>query len=447
MGLLLRFNLIAMAIFLIGLVVAEYMALRDIRARVHADLVTTSALADYLIESQTQRLQFDFQNFGDFPEGTALSRVFDLQRMQQLKHLDVSFIGTSGELLDSNQPSDFVVPAAMPDWLYNFLARYLYETPVVKPVNLAGEQLGEIHISHNLSSEINEIWQTSKDMILPLLLVFFFGSLLIALLASLVVRPAEKLLHVSRQLTGEPSAQRRVFAGMSGLLSAGDELDGIGRQLQTYNRQLRELNVQMQTMHESERKRLSAELHDEIGQHLTAIRFDTATIASAVDLAEAKQAGQSIDKINRQLTDIIRSMLKRLRPPSLDIAGLEVSLTELTEEWQLRHPHHDLQLQIDGDLTGLKDTVKLTLYRAVQEALTNIIRHAGNTVSVNIHLKASANQLFLTISDNGKGCDLQHPNSGFGLLAMRERVEALSGAFRVSSRPGAGLTVTLSIPQ
>ena len=200
-------------------------------------------------------------------------------------------------------------------------------------------------------------------------------------------------------------------------------------------------------MHESERKRLSAELHDEIGQHLTAIRFDTATIASAVDLAEAKQAGQSIDKINRQLTDIIRSMLQRLRPPSLDIAGLEVSLTELTEEWQLRHPQHDLLLQIDGELTGLKDTVKLTLYRAVQEALTNIIRHAGNMVSVNIHLKATANKLFLTISDNGKGCDLQHANSGFGLLAMRERVEALAGEFTVSSAPGAGLTVTLSIPQ
>ncbi len=83
----------------------------------------------------------------------------------------------------------------------------------------------------------------------------------------------------------------------------------------------------------------------------------------------------------------------------------------------------------------------------MQEALTNIIRHAGNMVSVNIHLKATANKLFLTISDNGKGCDLQHANSGFGLLAMRERVEALAGEFTVSSAPGAGLTVTLSIPQ
>lgn len=447
MGLLLRFNLIAMLVFLVGLAVAEYMALRDIRARVHSDLVMTSALADYLIESQTLRLQFDFKSYGLMPTEKAVNRLFHLERLQYLKHLDIRFISRSGELLDSNNNGNAALPQTMPAWLLNFLTDYLYEPPVIKPVTLAGQQLGEIHISHNLNSEINEIWQTSKDMILPLLLVFLAGSVLIALLASLIVRPAEKLLHVSRELTGQPPAQRRGFAGMTGLLSAGDQLDGIGRQLQTYNRQLRELNDQIQTLHESERKRLSAELHDEIGQHLTAIRFDTATIASAVDLAEAKQAAQSIDKINRQLTDIIRSILKRLRPPSLDIAGLEASLTELTDEWQQRHPQHDLHLQIDGDLSELKDTVKLTLYRAVQEALTNIVRHAGSAVSVNIHLQVLPHQLFLTISDNGRGCNLQQATSGFGLLAMRERVEALAGEFTVSSAPDAGLTVTLSIPQ
>lgn len=446
MGLLLRFNLIAMTVFLIGLVVAEYMALRDIRARVHSDLLMTSALADYLIESQTLRLHSDFQNYGLVPDDKALRRVFHLERLQHLKHLDIQFISQTGQLLDSNRVSNITLPAAMPDWLYGFLAGYLHEQPVSKTVSLAGQQLGDIHISHNLNSEINEIWQTSKDMILPLLLVFLAGSLLIALLASLVVKPAENLLRVSRQLAGATPSRRGAFAGMSGLFSARHQLDDIGRQLQNHNRQLRELNDQMLNMHEIERKRISAELHDEIGQHLTAIRFDTATIRSAVDMAEAKQAAQSIDKINRQLTDIIRSMLQRLRPPSLDSAGLVASLAELTDDWQQRHPQHDLHLQIDGDLADITDVVKLTIYRAVQEALTNIIRHAGDKLSVNIHLQQQAQQLLLTISDNGRGCDLQNAGSGFGLLAMRERVEALDGKFTVLSAPDTGLTVTLSIP-
>ncbi|HET8807216.1 MAG TPA: sensor histidine kinase, partial [Methylophaga sp.] len=231
------------------------------------------------------------------------------------------------------------------------------------------------------------------------------------------------------------------------LLDARHQLKGIGRQLQNYNRQLRDLNDKMLTMHENERKRLSAELHDEIGQHLTAIRFDTATIASAVDLAEAKQAGQSIDKINQKLTDIIRSILQRLRPPLLDIAGLEASLRELVDNWQQRHPQYFLNLQIDDELTDLEDATMLTIYRAVQEALTNIIRHAGDVANVNIHLQKKSQHLLLTISDNGRGCDLQQIQPGFGLLAMRERVEALSGEFTVSSSPGAGLTVILSIPR
>lgn len=446
MGLLLRFNIIAIMVFLIGLAIAELIALRDIRARVHADRVMTSALADYLIESQTLRLQFDFQIYGLIPSEKALNRLFHLERLHYLRHLNIQFISPSGQLLDSNKTDESALPGAMPDWLIGLLTDYLYDVPVVKPVSLAGRPLGEIHISHDIDSEINEIWVTSKDMILPLLLVFLAGSLLIALLASLIVKPAEKLLQISRQLSGKPPVQRRLFAGMTDLLDARHQLNDIGRQLQNYNRQLRDLNDQMLTMHEYERKRLSAELHDEIGQHLTVIRFDTATIASAVDLAEAKQAGQSIDKINQQLTDIIRSILKRLRPPLLDIAGLEASLMELTQDWQQRHQEHSLNLQIDGVLANLKDAVKLTIYRAVQEALTNIIRHAGDAVIVTIHLQQTPQHLLLSISDNGRGCDLQQSVSGYGLLAMRERVEALAGEFTVSSAPGAGLTITVSIP-
>ena len=406
----------------------------------------TSSLVDYMIELQTVALQLDFKNYGLMPANNVLKRIFDLQRMQNIKHLDIHFIGPSGQLLDTNKPLIKEQPLAMPDWFFKLLSDYLYEEPVVKTVTVAGQQLGEIHISHNLNSEINEIWETSKDMIFPLLLVFLTGCLLIAVMASLIVKPVEKLLHLSGQMSGQAVKRRSAFAGMSGIRKAGSQLDDIGRQLQNYNRQLRELNEQMLTLHEDEQKRLSAELHDEIGQHLTAIRFDTATIATAVDLAEARQAGASIDNINRQLSDIIRSMLQRLRPPSLDTAGLAASLIELAGEWRQRHSQHDLQLTIDGDLAELPDTINLTVYRAVQEALTNIVRHAGDEVRVNVDVLQTHEKIQLTVSDNGRGCDLSSASSGYGLLAMRERVESLAGKFTVSSAPGAGLTVTLSMP-
>lgn len=446
MGLLLRFNLIAVTVFLIGLAIAQYLAIRDIRERVDADMAMTTALADYLIESQTMRLWVDFQHYGLIPTEKALNRLFQLERLQYLKYLDIQFISPDGQILDSNEVTNAEAPVTMPGWLFDFLSNLLQQQTVIKPVNVAGQNIGDIKITNNINNEIDEIWHTSQEMILPLLLVFLAGSILIALLASLIVNPAEKLLRLSRKLAETPPVKRRVFAGVSGIFSAGHQLNDIGRQLQNHNQQLRELNDQMLTMHESERKRLSAELHDEIGQHLTAIRFDTATIASAVDLAEAKQAGQSIDNINRQLTDIIRSMLQRLRPPALDSVGLAASLRELIDDWQQRHPEHHFNLQIDGDLGLLQDPLKLTVYRAVQEALTNIARHAGDAVRVDIHIQQKPQQLLFSIKDDGCGCDFQKTKPGFGLLAMRERIEALAGEFTVLSSPGAGLTVTVSIP-
>ncbi len=445
MGLLLRFNLIAITVFVIGLVIAQYLAIRDIRERVGADMAMTTALADYLIESQTMRLWVDFQYYGLIPTEKALNRLFQLERLQYLKYLDIQFISPSGQILDSNKATNAEAPVTMPNWLFDFLSDFLQQQTVIKPVNIAGQNIGEIKITNNINNEIYEIWHTSQEMILPLLLVFLAGSILIAFLASLIVNPAEKLLLINRKLAKTSPTKRRPFLGVSSLFSAGHQLDGIGRQLQNHNQQLRELNDQLLNMHESERKRLSAELHDEIGQHLTAIRFDTATIGSAVDLAEAKQAGKSIDNINRQLTDIIRSMLQRLRPPSLDSVGLAASLRELIYDWQQRHPEHHLNLQIDGDLDLLQDPLKLTVYRIVQEALTNIVRHAGDAVVVDIPMQHNSQLLLFSIKDNGC-CDLQKTTAGFGLLAMRERIEALAGEFTVLSSPGAGLTVTVRIP-
>ncbi len=446
MGLLLRFNLIALTVFLIGLAVAQYLVVRDMRERVRSDMEMTSALADYLIESQTIRLWLDFQQDGLTPTERALKRFFQLERLKYLKHLDIRFISSEGKTLDSNKTKNLNAPETMPDWLFDFLSNYLQEQKVIKTVTLAGRNIGEIQITNNYKSEIDEIWRTSKEVMLPLFLVFLTGSVIIALLASLIVNPAEKLLQISRKLGGNSDARRQTSADMVSIFNAGHHLDDIGRQLQNHNQQLRELNEQMLNMHEFERKRLSAELHDEIGQHLTAIRFDTATIASAVDLAEAKQAGTSIDKINRQLNDIIRSMLQRLRPPSLDTAGLAASLIELIDEWKQRHVQHDLELNIEGDFADIPDAVNLAIYRAVQEALTNIGRHAGGEVRVIIDLSRTPEQVQLTINDNGCGCDLSNAHGGYGLIAMRERVESLAGEFTVLSAPGDGLTVAFSVP-
>lgn len=100
------------------------------------------------------------------------------------------------------------------------------------------------------------------------------------------------------------------------------------------------LNQQLITIQEAERKRLSAELHDEIGQHLTAIQFDINTIKHSASLDEAKISAAAIDSVHRRMTVIVRSMLQRLRPPELTALGVHGAISELFNDWVLRHPQH-----------------------------------------------------------------------------------------------------------
>ncbi|AFJ02558.1 multi-sensor signal transduction histidine kinase [Methylophaga frappieri] len=411
----------------------------------HTDLTMTSALSDYLIESQTSRLQNDFRNFGQMPTNGTLSRLFDLSRLSALRHIEIAFLSADGELLDANYPDETVSDKLMPEWFYRLLSGYLHEDTIYKPVFLGGQLIGQVRIKPNLSSEVTEIWQTSTRMILPLMLIYALVSFLIAMVASLILKPTENLLRVYRQLSDSGKKSKRKEQPYS-LFGLRDQIGDIGRRLQNYNQELRQLNDKLLSLHEDERKRLAAELHDEIGQHLTAIRFDTAAIRGASDLKEAKQAAQSIETINRELTDIVRSMLQRLRPPSLDSVGLTASLKELTTDWQQRHTHHQLILLAEEELNHLDDTIKLTAYRVVQECLTNISRHAGPAVLVWITLSLQGETLSIEISDNGKGCDLDAITPGIGLLAMRERVETLKGEFSVSAAYEEGMHVSLRIP-
>jgi signal transduction histidine kinase len=143
--------------------------------------------------------------------------------------------------------------------------------------------------------------------------------------------------------------------------------------------------------------------------------------------------------------DVVHSMMQRLRPSVLDDLGLVAALEEEIEAWQARFPHINCSFSRDGELMGLGERINITLYRIVQESLTNIAKHADAT-QVTLKLARQQQTLTLSIEDNGCGMDTENPGRGLGLIGMRERVEALSGALSVQSAPGKGVTIRVSIP-
>lgn len=205
--------------------------------------------------------------------------------------------------------------------------------------------------------------------------------------------------------------------------------------------QLRRLTQQLVTTQEEERRRLSRELHDEAGQALTALRISLGLIQDDLpnELVTLKQRMAEAVALTREAMDQIRNLAHDLRPPSLDTVGLNLTLEGFCREFAQRT---QLAITYTGtELPELPELVSTTFYRLLQEALTNVVRHA-QAHRVQVILGYEDHQLSLTVSDDGQGFNTEKVNvyliKGIGLLGMQERVELLNGQLEIDSKSGHG---------
>jgi len=216
----------------------------------------------------------------------------------------------------------------------------------------------------------------------------------------------------------------------------------------TENRRLSQRYLQIQ---EEERRFLARELHDELGQSLNAIKVDAVNIrAAAGDLPEVSHSAQAIIDVSSKVYEVVRGLLRHLRPVALDELGLASAVQHSVDEWQRRHKGMDCVLSIDGEFEGLHEDVNITAYRFVQECLTNVARHArAQCVEVSLRHRnegTDSSRLEMFVDDNGRGVDPAVPRTGLGLIGLRERVEALGGVFEIAATPGSGTRVSAAIP-
>jgi glucose-6-phosphate-specific signal transduction histidine kinase len=214
------------------------------------------------------------------------------------------------------------------------------------------------------------------------------------------------------------------------------------------NRQLAQQLIQLQ---EQERRHLARELHDEFGQCCVAIKVDATLIAQdTVDKhSPIHTSARAIFDTADHLHDVLRSMLHRLRPAGLDDLGLITCLQVLVESWSRRHAVI-CTFTTDGLFEGLDEATNITLYRAVQESLSNIAQHAhASRASVMICRSAPSpdtQSITLNIHDNGVGLSKDTRRQGLGVLGMNERVSALGGCLSLSMGPSGGTHVRVVLP-
>jgi signal transduction histidine kinase len=215
--------------------------------------------------------------------------------------------------------------------------------------------------------------------------------------------------------------------------------------------ELQELSARLVSAQEEERRAISRELHDEVGQSLSALLMEAGNAAAhapagpdmAQDFAQFRRHVDSIKKLAEASVQVIRNMTLLLRPSMLDDFGLLPAL-----EWQAREvsKRTGLRVQVSAEESSgeLPDELRTCIYRVVQEALHNCARHA-HARSVKVVVEQEARRIVLTVEDDGKGFDSRRVR-GLGLVGMEERVHHLGGAFAVKSAPGSGTRVEVELP-
>lgn len=201
-------------------------------------------------------------------------------------------------------------------------------------------------------------------------------------------------------------------------------------------------------MQEHERKTLAHDLHDELGQYVNAIKLDAVAMrdAAADHVAISDAARAMIVNVDR-VYDVLRGLIRQLRPVGLDDLGLVAALEHCANEWRSRLPAAQIDMQCSAELESLDEQRAMVIFRLVQEALTNVARHSSaSEVRIRIARSLTVRGIDIVIADNGRGADLSAPRAGLGLVGMRERVAALDGSITLAAAIGAGFNITAFLP-
>jgi two-component system, NarL family, sensor histidine kinase UhpB len=377
-----------------------------------------------------------------------------LTQVGRVRANEIELYDEQNTLLYRSPPPTYKLGREAPQWYTRLVASPL------EPKEIALPQ-GRIVLRADPSRATLDGWDDLRPMLWTVLAAFILANVLVYALIGRVLKPLRLLVqglgHMAQGAydTRLPALHghegRQISQAFNGMAQSVQDSALARQQAQEATQALaenRELTHIIQARIEQERGAIARELHDEMGQQVTAIKSMGLAIArkAAGQDAMIEQSARLVMDCADQIYDSAHRMIAKLRPLALDRFGLRDALQDLLADWQVRHPGIALHLAINGPLDDLDDGLSTAVYRIVQEAVNNALRHAQAS-RIDVQLDASASALQLLIKDDGQGQLAQCQASGhYGVMGMRERAQALGGSFDLEQVQPAGLQVRVSLP-
>jgi two-component system, NarL family, sensor histidine kinase UhpB len=441
MSLRLRLNLLITALLLLFMLAVGFVVLKGTKSSIQegteAATRVTVQLLDTVVVSSIQNPGWGYTH--------DVMRRF-LQYLGHVRGNEIYLYSLNNALLFQSPPSKYKANENPPKWFYNLLDPH--EKSVTRVI-----KFGKLEVVPNPAGAIREAWSKMKMLVVLGLIFFVLLNAVVYWMLGRWLKALHPILAAINQMEHGDLTARLPSFHLPEFDRIGHSLNRMAESLAA-ERQLeenRQLTALIQNHIEDERRSLARELHDELGQYVTAIKTFAVTIANKTEKTAPEISGyaQTIVAAANHIYDGMHNIIRQLRPGSLDNLGLSETLRDAVNIVQKQHPSLNISLNLSGKLDGLGESLNINIYRIVQEAMNNAIKHA-DARNIDIGLRTTkTGALQLTIKDDGKGMNINDVDqtNHFGLLGMRERVQGFKGSFNVDSESGDGTSIYINIPQ
>jgi two-component system, NarL family, sensor histidine kinase UhpB len=441
-----RLTLLIVALASVGLLAFVAAMVLSAGPRIRAENDSTMRLAKEFVETTIASLQ------GTRDPGAQLNVLLD--GLKELRHVHIY-------RMDERPPAPPEEPLsdAVPAWF----ARLGLSSPTIEvPVLVNGKDFGTLIIAPRVSDEAADIWAEIVNFTLGGIFLTIIAVILKSLIVAHLVKPIRSVGDALLTLEAGKYDVAVPEAGPPEISDICRKLNRLAATLETTISENRRLAERIICVQDEERKDLARELHDELGPYLFAIRAAVIAQKAEVQRGASDRAKmlRTCDTLIEQIETIQRmnrGVLQKLRPMGLEEYGLKAKLKSLLALLRDSHAQVQINLAVDDDLPACDETSKLTIYRLVQEGLTNAFRHSDATV-VDITVGAAVRDeappaikdlkdpvVHVVVADNGRGFpDGVKPS--YGISGMSERVWATGGEMRLGNRAGGGAALNAWIP-
>ena len=442
MSLRIRLNFLITILFISLFVCSSFYIIANARDAVQHEVESTANLALQLIEIafSSTILKSDKQK--------QIEVLKKLSEQDLTRHLHID-IANSNDLITPHEEYAVLKVIKAPKWFVKLVTppstviRHWLYNPIEPPRGIV--------IRADPADEIDENWTEVKSILIFLLAFIISANVLLYFVIGKYLAPIDAIL---RGLSDIEKGNYELELPHFRL----PELDRISQQFNHMAKVLLETKAKNQSLtkysleiQEEERRHLSQELHDELGQTIAAIKAVAAAVINGEkpDKSRINSSVKMIIEYSDHIYQVAKNMMHRLRPSVLDEFGLVKALQSMVDDWNSRQDDIFCHFSFSNIPTDLTELLNISLFRIVQESLTNALKYSSASkilISMELVNFSDSKHINLNIRDNGVGLDKDKLMTGLGLPGMKERVEMNHGKFELTSEVNNGLTIDIIIP-